>query len=54
MWLERIPTLISHGMNDMEKKSYRHSKSSMPFQTILLGFSERTENVLKSASIPCK
>ena len=28
MWLERIPTSISHGMNDMERKSYRHSKSS--------------------------
>ena len=28
MWLERIPTSISHGMNDMERKSYGHSKSS--------------------------
>lgn len=28
MWLERIPTSISHGMNDMERKNYGHSKSS--------------------------
>lgn len=39
MWLKSIPTSISHGMNDMERKREVIDiliVVSMPFQTILL------------------